>query len=273
MTPSLTPGAFLRHGFELYRRNADPLWRIVFPLTLACEVVILLVVLRSIPSGAEVIGGTIYVPAGSSLGAFNAARIFAEVLFGVTGVLASGAMTRLLVASAAGRPESPGDALRHALARFPSLLWVSILVSAAIAGGTLLLFVPGFYMVGALAAAVPALMAEDRRGFAALRRSRELVRGEWWPAFCATFVVGVVLAAVGFGVERGLELNGSVTGFELAHAAGLLIVEIFVTPFAVATVAAVYLDLRAAKEPETLPVAYAPGPAAPPAAPADNPWL
>ena len=118
----------------------------------------------------------------------------------LTAVLSAGAVTRLLTAAALGQPERPGAAFQHAFASFLPLLWISILVFAAIAGGTILLFVPGLYMIGALAVTLPVLMAEDRRGFAALRRSRELVRGHWWRCFCAAFVA--VIATVGAGAAR-----------------------------------------------------------------------
>jgi hypothetical protein len=124
-----------------------------------------------------------------------------------------------------------------------------------------------------LALAVPVLMTEDRRGFAALRRSRELVRGHWWQTFAAAVVAGVVTAGLGLLVERGLVLNGSVTGFELARAAAFLIVEIFVVPFSVATIVAIYVDLRDAKEPRSLPISLAVGPSSSPAAPAGEPWF
>ena len=63
------------------------------------------------------------------------------------------------------------------------------------------------------------------------------------------------------------------TGFELARAAGYLIIEIFITPFSVATTVAIYIDLRAAKEPETLSVTFVRVRRSTPPAPTSDTWF
>jgi hypothetical protein len=57
------------------------------------------------------------------------------------------------------------------------------------------------------------------------------------------------------GPDHALRVSGTVTAYALANAASALIVQVFLTPVTIATVVAIYIDLRARKEPDQQPSA------------------
>lgn len=66
---------------------------------------------------------------------------------------------------------------------FWTYLWISILTGLAILGGFVLLVIPGIMVFVWLYFAPMLAVLEDARGTDALRKSREYVRGRWWPVF------------------------------------------------------------------------------------------
>ena len=104
-----------------------------------------------------------------------------------------------------------------------------------------------------LFASIPALLVEGLKGRAALRRSRDLVRGRGWHVF-ATLGVGYLIGAVITGALAGLLIavlvasHGNVVVFDLVTGVVTLITTVLVTPFTAALTMAVYFDLRVRKE-------------------------
>lgn len=76
--------------------------------------------------------------------------------------------------------------------------------------GLLFLLLPGIYLAVAFAFATPVAVFEGLGGGAALRRSRELVKGQWWNVFVALVAIGFVLGLATLGLD-GLakQLGGS----------------------------------------------------------------
>jgi hypothetical protein len=69
-----------------------------------------------------------------------------------------------------------------------------------------------------------------------------------------------------------MRVSGSVMAYALAGAASGLIIQVFITPVSNATLVAIYVDLRARKEPEQLSTAFAVDSSLPPPAPISDPW-
>src|SRR6266540_5114190 len=78
---------------------------------------------------------------------------------------------------------SVADLYRTAWERIRPLVCVSLLTGLGIAAGTLLLIVPGIVLAVRWSLAVPVVMLEKESPCAAMRRSRELVRGHGWAVF------------------------------------------------------------------------------------------
>ncbi len=125
----------------------------------------------------------------------------------------------------AGNPKqsSGSDSLTGSLAlgmkTFLPLLFGVILYAVAVVVGSILLIIPGLFLMVSLYLFWPAVVLERLGPVAALKRSHNLVKGNWWrtltilsvPAFlimivyiAVAFVIGVFFAA---SITAGAEIN------------------------------------------------------------------
>jgi hypothetical protein len=81
------------------------------------------------------------------------------------------------------------------------LIGAGIVTAIGIVFGTVLLIVPGLYLLAIWAVTAPVVVVERRRVFDALGRSRQLVRGNGWP------VLGAVLVSVLIGIAASVALT------------------------------------------------------------------
>ena len=167
--------------------------------------------------------------------------------------LATAASLRVVSGAYLGEALSWQESLRFAVSRLRSLLWLAIVYAFLLTLAVLALLVPGVYFYFAWAVAVPALLLEDVRGRAALKRSRQLVRGRWGPTFLAV-VLGILLASIVQGVIQGLLAGVVAAGVDddlalaVAQAVAGIASSAIVTPFTAAVTIVVYFDLRVRKE-------------------------
>jgi hypothetical protein len=173
-----------------------------------------------------------------------------------------------------GEPDWRGSVSR-ALRRLHSMIWIAIVGGFVTVIGLVLCIVPGVWLLVGFAVAVPVLFSEDARGWKALSRSRDLVKGRWWPT-CGLLVVGGILAAVLSAVITGVlgALDLATSGnwaarFVIGVLSGTL-VAVLTTPFSAAYHTILYVDLRVRKEGLDLAlfaqgIGSEPPPAAPPA--------
>lgn len=147
---------------------------------------------------------------------------------------------------AAARGEEPhvGGAFRAAAPRFVPAIAAVVLAALAILAGFVLLVIPGIYLAVRLYLAAQAAVVDGRGPMDALRRSGELVRGEWWPTFGCLLLAGLVfglIAVVGQAVGAALG-NGAlfVSAVVIGQAVAASLAAIFGT--------LLFFDLRARKE-------------------------
>jgi hypothetical protein len=81
---------------------------------------------------------------------------------------------------------------------------VSIVAGIGITIGLILLIVPGLYLLTIWCLVVPVVVLEGAETFAALGRSRQLVRGHGWQVFGTLVLVFVVLLVVGLIIGLAL---------------------------------------------------------------------
>lgn len=100
-----------------------------------------------------------------------------------------------------------------------SYIWISILLTVAILGGTLLLIIPGIIFSVWFSFSLYILISEGLRGTQALSASRELVKGYFWPVLwrwvAPYFVYGLLLTII-FVIPVyliGLALGNPFAGF------------------------------------------------------------
>jgi hypothetical protein len=112
--------------------------------------------------------------------------------------------------------------------------------------------VPGIYLYVAWSVAAPVLLLEDRRGWDALKRSRELVRGRFWPTLAVLVLMTIlsgIVQAIFLGVLTGLvSVTGNEVARALADAVGQTASSALTTPLSAAVLTVLYFDLRVRKE-------------------------
>lgn len=75
------------------------------------------------------------------------------------------------------------EALKKGYVIFGGLFWVSLLTTIMILLWGLLFIIPGIIMAVFYSVSTWVYLCENVKGYAALKRSKELVSGYWWPVF------------------------------------------------------------------------------------------
>ena len=130
----------------------------------------------------------------------------------IVGVLVLGAMTRPVLAEAAGERASLGESLGAVFGVLFSLLVLGVMVGLGVVIGLTLLVIPALIVFVLWAVAAPAVAAEREGAFLAITRSQELSEGARWKTIgvlavplAASLAIGgifTLLNALLFGVAR-----------------------------------------------------------------------
>ena len=244
-------GDVIGGAFEIYGKSAVQMWQIVALVVI--PITILEVVLRrvSIPSDAALSHGIFTHPNGST-SSISPIQYIVYPLNLLGGWLAAGALFHLQLDAYLGRAHTAADSLAYFGHRTLQLIWLGVLVFFTVLIGFIALVIPGIWLSISLAVAFPTLMLEGKTGTAAITRSMDLVRGQWWVTFGRLIVAyliagiwtGIVLAigaAIGHGVTN-ITLYEVIIG--IANAVGFILVY----PFTSAVINLIYLDFRVRKE-------------------------
>ena len=115
-----------------------------------------------------------------------------------------------------------------------SFFWISILTCLAVLAGLVLLVIPGFIFAIWFSFSSYILIWEGKKGIDALKRSKQLVKGYWWPVFGRFLLFGIIfwIASLVLG---------------LIPVVGPLAVAFVGTPFALIYVSLLYEDLKQIK--------------------------
>jgi hypothetical protein len=236
-------GEILGDAFRLYARHWQNLIvivaAIVIPLSFL-QVVLGDVWIRDSLTEEEFRNG-IEVGSGTVAAGILAGLVVAFVSILMWTIL-TGAITRAATGTFLGRDLDIGESYRFGFARFWSIVLVGVLAGLAIALGFVLLIVPGFIVLTFLSCSIPALVVEDTRGRAALRRSWELVRGHGWHVF-ATIIVAAVLN----GIASSL-LTAPFADDWAARSIAAAIASAITMPYTALVGVFIYLDMRVRKE-------------------------
>jgi len=251
-------GEILDAGIKVYLRNARLLMglaaTVVIPLQVISGIVLLSIVTKSdqLPGAFNAASSST-----SSTTADNGAALGAEVVLALAGVIASALVTAACVKAVSdlylGQTTGYGRSLRFAARRMPGYLAMEVLYLLGLAAGFLLLIVPGIWLYGAWSVSAPALLIEGLSPFSALDRSRQLVKGRWFPTagvlLATVVIVGLVSAALDALVGGGF-VSGQpsvLAAVALLTLAGT-IASIIATPFTATVWTILYYDLRLRRE-------------------------
>ena len=134
---------------------------------------------------------------GARLVGMDASGDGAGAMLGFAIALAVASVVSGAVTHAAGTAYLTGrvdvaDSIRRAAARWWTLAWVGVLVSVFVLAGFALLLVPGLVLLARYFAVFPAIVLEERGGFAAVRRSSRLSRGRMRKLLLTVGLAGVL---------------------------------------------------------------------------------
>jgi hypothetical protein len=249
--PGLPPrgiGELLGTAFEIYKANAQNLLLIVaivvVPLTFISAFVAG-VVFAPESNTVTIFGETVETVDSRSAGA----AIIVALLTAVIGVIINAVLQAAIMRGAAqgsiGDPVDIDASYKWGFARFGSVILISILVGLAVAGGLILLIIPGLIFAVMFSVAIPALVVENLRGTNAMSRSWNLVKGHFWHAVGIILLAAIITAVVGGivgAIGNAISDNWFVVWIFQA------IAQIITAPFAAIVSVLLYLDLRARRE-------------------------
>lgn len=241
-------GELLDAAIRLYRRNWKTLMAIVAFVQVPFAFLNQLVVSRI--EDPFVQDGQLVAFEENLRTSFIVGLVFLAIAFLLLTPFMTAAIVRAVADSYLGRDPSVGSSYRFALSRFGSLLLVIFLSGLAIAGGFILLIIPGLIMYARLAFAPAAVVVEDLRGSKALNRSWRLSRGMFWKIFGTIFLAGV-LASVVTGillVPAGISADALGPNVWLLQGVLAAVATVITTPFTTMIPVLLYFDARIRKE-------------------------
>jgi hypothetical protein len=135
------------------------------------------------------------------------------------------------------------------------LMLVGLIAGVAIVIGFVAIIVPGLILITIWSVIAPVVVLERPSGLGALRRSRELVRGNGWPVFGVIVVLVVGVNVLADAIEVLGDSAGTGAGIVVT-----VIVQILTAPLAALAASVLYFELRdraPAAPPESAPAGTA----------------
>jgi hypothetical protein len=217
MQRRIDSGAVIRRVFEIYVDQAAvlmPAAAVVFVFT-------------------GIISGLLI--SASAAGAF-----VALIISLVAGTLFTGMVVELVADVQDGRRDaSPGQLLRAVTPVLGQLILVGIVAGIGVVIGFVLIIVPGLILITIWSVAAPVVVLENPGVFAALRRSRELVRGNGWQVFGVILVLYILVKAISLIIDGAASSAGSGVGIVVTVIIGVLI-----APLSALGASVLYFELR-----------------------------
>jgi hypothetical protein len=169
--------------------------------------------------------------------------------------LVQGALVEAVDDAHGGRPAgSVRDLYRSAGARTGTVLWLSILTGLGVGLG-LVFLVPGLVLLTRWSLAVPVAVLERLPARAAMRRSRELVRGHGWAVFRVLVNVGVITQVLALAVRLAVSHTFGPAHPLAAFAVGETLGSALTLPYAAHAMSVVYYRLTQPERPVLAPAA------------------
>lgn len=148
---------------------------------------------------------------------------------------------------------------REAFSKIPSYLWVSVLVFLVVLGGFFLLIIPAilFAIWFEFAPYINVLENKNNKGLQALRTSKSLVKGRWWPTFWRLLVpplfiyviVVIIIGALTYVLSGGnLDLISPNSQSNLILNSLTTLILTILTPLFLTFVIILYNNLKATKQ-------------------------
>jgi hypothetical protein len=249
--PELRPrgvGEILDAAVSLYRARFGLLVRYAAIVVVPVQLLLTVVLLSAQPDNYSVTVTGNATPQFHSNRAQWGATVVVLVVGWLTTAFVAAVTTRIVANAYIGYDEAGSEAARSAVRRFLAVIAVGFLVGVSEVLGLFLCGVGTFAAQALFVAAIPVVILERRRVFAAMSRSIELTRSHFW------HVLGVVLTASLIGAVLNIALVSALrvwaargaSSTALVGAQGIvnIVASVLTTPFVAAAAVALYFDLR-----------------------------
>ena len=182
VSPKFDFGLIIEDAMRLLKNGV---WQFV-TIFLAIQVPLVLVQMLALPAPDQ--------PQGDLGGMGN--MILAAIFFGFLGIFATLNVMTVARHHVANTPKPFYEVFLNAMVRFPTAVFAVLILGIVVFTGLLALIIPGivFYIFGCCS--LQAIALTDRRVFASLIESYELVRGHWWQVFALQFFLFATLLVI-----------------------------------------------------------------------------
>jgi hypothetical protein len=247
-------GKILDDGFKFYLRNLLKILPLSF-LAVVTPVVVLIVFL-----GLDTylsLGGGQLDPATTDFGALFASLGIGMVIAMLLAVVFYTAMFYKLAGEAKDHAIGIGASLGLGAKAAIPLLITGILYSIAVTLGFILLVIPGIIVMVSLVLYMPAFTMDNAGIIGSLKKSHNLVWGNWWRTLVILSVPTIILlvilggigilsaALIGFSVSQS---EGDFLQYQLMLEVAQYIINVFLAPLFPALMIILYHDLKLRKE-------------------------
>jgi hypothetical protein len=217
MSARLDVGAVIRRVFDIYVDQA--------PVLLPASAVVF--VITGIVSALLIV-------------AAPGLAVVALLLIIVAGTLFTGMVVELVADVQDGRRDhTAAQLLRAAAPVLGQLILVGIVAAIGIVIGFVLIIVPGLILITIWSVAAPVVVLERPGVFAALGRSRELVRGNGWQVFGVIFILFFLVQIVSGAIAAAADSASTAAGIVVR-----VIVGILTGPITALAASVLYFELR-----------------------------
>ncbi len=170
------------------------------------------------------------------------------VSFFVIAPLVAAAVIHMLQAISARRRPDTWRCLQASLDDFAPLFLAILFTAAGVAVGLIALILPGIYLLIRWFFVAQCVVIEDKRGFDALARSGELVRGSWWRVLGIVLVTQLIAAIPALLIGVPLTAAADAADAEALSLAGDMAASVLTVPFVAVVTTLLFYDLRARRE-------------------------
>jgi hypothetical protein len=239
-------GEILSAAFEIYKNNAAQLILIVALVVVPLQFLshLLSGVVFAAKKGPSIVIGdrivTTTLPRNTGV-VILAALVAAVITVVITSALQA-AITRAAAQTTVGDAVDVGESYRFGFKRFGAVFLLSLLVGLVVAVGFILLIIPGIIFLTLLAVAVPALVIERLGVTAAMSRSWNLAKGNFWHVL-GTIIIAAIIAGVVSGILGAIGGSSWFLGWIFGSIGAII-----TGPFTALVSVLLYLDLRTRSE-------------------------
>jgi len=172
--------------------------------------------------------------------------------------LVTAALVAAVMALGDGEQPTPWWSIARGIERWGAVVAVILLTALAVIVGFICLIVPGVYLTVALYFGTQAVVAENRSPLAAIARSRDLVRGQWFRVFGIGIVFSIMIAVLGEIASIGFRAAAEAADRQVFELVGSMVFAVITIAFTALAATLVFFDLRVRSEGVPPPPRWAP---------------